>query len=134
MTDQSDTQDFIHSQGIYSVPILHYTLECAQIVRRTIAELKPDVIAVEYPKSLEAPIKKAVGRLPYLTALTYQTRDKVTYTIPVEPADPLVEAVRSGFENDIPLAFVDADVDQYPACRDYHPDPYAILKIGLSRY
>ncbi len=134
MTDQSDNQDFIHAQGIYSVPILHYTLECAQIVRRTIRDLKPDVIAVEYPKSLEAPIKKAVGRLPYLTALTYQTKDKITYTIPIEPADPLVEAVRCGMERDIPLAYVDADVDQYPAHRDYHPDPYAIFKIGLSRY
>ena len=62
MTDHPNTPDYIHAEGIYSVPILHYTLECAQIVRRTIQELSPDVIAVEYPKSLEAPIKKAIDK------------------------------------------------------------------------
>jgi len=135
MTERSDNiPDFIHAEGIYSLPVLHYTLECAQIVRQTIGKLCPDVIAVEYPKSLEQPIKKAVGRLPYLTALTYQTRDKTTYTIPIEPAAPLVEAVRYGMEEDIPLAFVDPDVDQYPAFRDIYPDPYSILKIGLAKY
>ncbi|MCA9694205.1 MAG: hypothetical protein KC636_31760, partial [Myxococcales bacterium] len=51
------------------LPILHGRLEFAWLTRQVIARLRPRAIAVELPESLEAPVRKAVARLPLLSVV-----------------------------------------------------------------
>jgi len=106
---------------IHALPVLHYRMEFAHLVREAVAALKPDGIALELPATLETPFLRGVRRLPELSVLSYPSGEQTTYLI-IEPADPLVEGARLALELGIPLHLVDADLDAYPA-HDNCPTP-----------
>lgn len=124
--------------NICGLPILHYRLEFAQLVRMAFRQQRPDAVAIELPATVEAPFRRALERLPQVSVISYQTpsgkgMERNVYLL-VEPADPLVEAARLALEHDIPLYFIDADVDGYPLNHDRLPDSYSICRIGLGAY
>lgn len=115
---------------VHVLPVLHGSLECAQVVVEAAQRLRPAAVAVELPKSLTAPLTRAIRRLPQITAVRYRTgAGRLVYYL-IEPADPIFEAARFALERDLPLHFVDLDLDDYPEHRDAVPDPYAIARIG----
>lgn len=132
--------------NVSALPILHYRMEFAHLVREAVRAVAPDCIAVELPATLEAPFLRAVGRLPQVSVLTYQVsaasllKGKVAEEAPqsvyllVEPADPLVEAARLAVERCIPLHLIDLDLDEYPLHNEPLPDSYAVQRIGLAAY
>lgn len=126
---------------IHALPVLHYRMECAQLVRMAF-KLRPDAVAIELPATLEAAFTRAVRRLPEISVLSYQALVKKgpeqghseTVYLLVEPADPLVEAARRALELNLPLYFVDVDTDSYPRHDEQLPDSYSICRIGLAEY
>ena len=54
---------------VHALPILHYRMEFAHLVRQAIFTLQPDCIAIELPATLEAPFLRGVQRLPELSVL-----------------------------------------------------------------
>ena len=114
--------------------VAHYRVEFADLVREEIARLKPAAIAVELPSTIEGAVQRATRRLPRLSVVVYVLASGQTVYLPIEPTDPLAEAVRSGTERGIPVAFVDLDLDDYPAYRDPLPDPYALVRMGYANY
>jgi len=119
---------------IYFAPILHGKLEFAQEVQRQFFSLRPEAVAVEFPKTLETPITRSVRRLPFLSVVLYQEKDGTYVYLPIEPTDGLVEAVRLGTEYQVPVFFVDRDTEGYPRHQEPMPDPYSITKIGYAAY
>src|SRR5207249_5391957 len=59
--------------------------------------------------------------------------DRAIY-IPIEPADPFVEAIRTAQEIGAELIFADPDSGERPHLKDAYPDPYSIRHIGLEKY
>ncbi|WP_306535654.1 hypothetical protein [Geobacter sp.] len=122
---------------VHALPVLHYRMEFAHLVREAVHRVKPDCIALELPPTLEAPFQRGVARLPEISVLRYGTKAKKgeeTVYLLVEPADPLVEGARLGREMGIPVEMVDVDTDSYPLHHEPLPDPYAIHRIGLTPY
>jgi hypothetical protein len=121
--------------NVYALPILHYRMEFAHLVREAVRQADPDCIAVELPATLEKPFRRALRRLPQVSVLTYDvnTASPSVYLI-IEPADPLVEAARLAVERDIPLHLVDIDLDEYPLHNEPLPDSYAVHRLGLAAY
>lgn len=117
--------------GVFAVPVLHDRLESAGIVRRALADLAPDAVAVEVPSSLEQAWRRAIERLPAVSVLYYETAEGGTVYLPVHPADPAAEASRWAIERGVPLACIDLDVDGYADHRDPVPDSYALARLGL---
>ena len=80
-------------------PVVPGKLEFAIEVRRAILEARPDVVALELPGTLEQAYLRAVKRLPEMSVIFYHDEkdeeDQAIY-VPVEPADPFVEAIRTG--------------------------------------
>jgi len=120
--------------GIFVVPALHERLESADAVRGALASLAPDAVAVEVPSSLQRLFLRAVDRLPSISVLLYETARGATIYLPIQPADPAVEAARWARERGLPVACIDLDVDGYADHRDPLPDPYAISRVGLPAY
>ncbi len=120
--------------NIHVLPVLHEQLECAQLVVEAVQRLRPKAIAVELPRSLEAPIVKAVRRLPEISGVRYRVAGGEPVYYLVEPTEPLFEAVRLGLERKVPVHFVDLDLDSYPEHHDRLPDAYAIARIGHEAY
>jgi len=116
------------------VPVCHDRMEFAEAVRQAIRHFRPQAVAVEMPPALGEAFQRAVDRLPYLSVLVYQDEDGQAMYVPVEPADPLVEAVRTARELGLPVHFVDLHVTSYPEHRDLLPDAYLLNAGGLKAY
>jgi len=119
---------------VHALPILHYRMEFAHLVREAVLSLKPDCIAIELPTTLEAQFLRGVRRLPELSVLSYQAAGEQSIYLIIEPADALVEGARLAQELGIPLHLVDADLDGYPAHDEPLPDSYAVQRIGLEPF
>lgn len=128
--------------AVSALPVLHYTMEFATLVRQAVDRVRPDCIAIELPPTLEAQFLRGVRRLPEISVLRYELRgsgkNKVaagqSVFLFIEPADPLVEAARLAVERDIPLSCIDVDIEGYPLFQEQFPDAYAVRRIGLASY
>ncbi|NVN89119.1 MAG: hypothetical protein HXX11_00830 [Desulfuromonadales bacterium] len=125
---------------VHALPILHYRMEFAQLVRMAFEKVRPQAVAVELPATLQTPFLRAIERLPHISVISYRidprrgaVEGETAYLL-VEPADPLVEAARLALERGIPIHFIDVDMDSYPRHLDRLPDSYSICRIGLQAY
>ena len=118
--------------GVHILPVLHERIEFADLVRQTMVDLRPDTVVVEVPSSLERHWLKAVDRLPEISVLLYENAAGQTIYLPIQPADPCVEAARAARERDVAVCCADLDVDGYADHRDPVPDSYSLLRLGLQ--
>ena len=118
-------------------PVAPGRLEFALEVREKLLREKPQVVAVELPATLREAWIRAVQRLPEMSVIVYPEEgsegDEAVY-VPVEPADPFTEAVRTGLEIGAEILFADPEAGRRPHLKDVYPDSYALRHIGLSRY
>ncbi|MEO7141884.1 MAG: hypothetical protein ABI165_00100 [Bryobacteraceae bacterium] len=117
-------------------PVVPGRLEFSIALRRLILKEKPRIVAVELPGMLEGAYLRAIARLPEISVALYPDEldeDRAVY-LPVEPADPFTEAVRSALEIDATALFLEPDVSDRPHLPDTYPDTYAIRRIGLEKY
>ncbi|MFZ6178739.1 hypothetical protein [Nannocystis pusilla] len=122
--------------GVVVLPVLHGRIECAQMVRRAIEKFSPAAIAVELPAGIGEPLARAIARLPLLSALEVPNEaqhGRPQYLV-VEPADPLIEAVRRATELGIPFHLVDREVADYPSARDHLPDVASAESVGAAAW
>ncbi len=117
-------------------PVVPGRVEFSIEVRRYLLEHRPKLVAVELPALLQKSFLKAVARLPEMSVAVYPDAgddDRAIY-VPVEPADPFTEAVRTAIEIGAEVNFVEPDHGDRPHLPDHYPDTYAIPRIGLSQY
>ena len=118
-------------------PVVPGRLEFAIEVRQAILRQRPRTIALELPATLQTAWMRAVARLPEMSLIFYPDEtlgsDQAIY-VPIEPADPFTEAIRTGLEIGAEIVFVDPDAGQRPHLKDAYPDPYAVRHVGLERY
>jgi hypothetical protein len=118
-------------------PVAPGRLEFSIEVRRAILRDHPQVVAVELPASLQEAWIQAVGRLPEMSLIFYPDEaaggDQAVY-VPIEPADPFTEALRTAVETGAEIVFADPETGGRPHLKDAYPDAYAIRHIGLARY
>ncbi len=102
---------------------------------------RPDVVAVELPATLEDLYLDAVRRLPQISVIFYNDtayrRDaeaEQSVYVPVEPADPFVEAIRTAQEIGAQVVFADPDATERPHIPDNYPDTYALATIPVGEY
>lgn len=116
-------------------PVVPGRLEFAIELRRLLLTEKPPIIAVELPGFLEDTYRKALSRLPEISVILYgnEDDDRATY-VPVEPADPFTEALRTAEEIGAEVIFLEPDSAERPHLHDTYPDTYAVRRIGLEKY
>lgn len=126
---------FTLQQGrIHILPVLHERLEFADAVRLALEQIRPQIVAVELPSSLEAHVLKAVARLPQVSVVLYESSRGAPLYLPICPADPLVEALRWGMEHGCKLCCVDVDIDGPMLWQEKLPDSYAALRLGHEAF
>jgi hypothetical protein len=127
------TRELFEWKNVRLVPILHNRIEFALEVRRQFTSFQPDTVALEYPPAIGSRFLQAIKRLPLLSVVYYEEGGTFVY-LPVEPTDGQVEAARLALVHDLPIRFIDRDIDRYPIDQTPMPDPYAIKRIGYRRY
>src|SRR5579863_2530085 len=125
------------------LPVVPGRLEFSIEVRRRILAERPAVVAIELPETLEEPWLEAIQRLPQISVIFYNDADSSRLSgdepesavyVPVEPADPFVEAIRSAQEIGAQIVFADPDSNERPHLPDSYPDSYALHSIQLHQY
>lgn len=118
------------------LPVVPGRLEFAIEVRQVILREKPKVVAVELPATLRKQYLRAVERLPEMSVILYSDQGEEDHAVyvPVEPADPFIEAIRTAQEIGAEVVFADPDCGERPHLEDAYPDPYSIRHIGLEKY
>jgi len=106
-------------------------------VRQAILRDRPEVVALELPVTLQQAWLRGAARLPEMSMIFYPDEstagDQAIY-IPIEPADPFTEAIRTAAEIGAEILFADPDAGERPHLKDAYPDSYSIRHIGLARY
>jgi hypothetical protein len=118
-------------------PVVPGRMEFAIEVRAAILRERPRIVAVELPATLGAHWMRGVERLPEISVIVYpdeQAGPEHAVYVPVEPADPFTEAIRTGLETGAEIVFADPDAGPRPHLLDAYPDPYSVRHIGLARY
>jgi|HigsolmetaAR201D_1030396.scaffolds.fasta_scaffold15171_1 hypothetical protein len=140
MSDEFDLKlpDFgsLRRGNLTYFPVVPGRLEFAIEVRRKILEERPAVVAVELPGWLQDVYLEAIARLPQISVIVYpdpSDEDRGIY-VPVEPADPFTEAVRSATEIGARILFLEPSSGERPHLPDHYPDPYALRATGYDRY
>lgn len=123
------------------LPVVPGRLEFAAEVRRRILKDRPEVVAIELPATLEEVYLAAVRRLPQISVIFYNDTEyhrdpeaQPAVYVPVEPADPFVEAIRTAQETGAQIVFADPDSAERPHLPDTYPDTYALTTISLEQY
>jgi len=118
------------------LPVVPGRLEFAIEVRQAILRERPQVVALELPITLQQQFLRAVARLPEISVIVYPDEndpERAIY-VPVEPADPFVEAIRTANETGADVVFADPESAERPHLKDAYPDPYSIRHIGYQTY
>ncbi len=126
----------LHRGRFHYFPVVPGRMEFAIELRQAILRDRPQVIALELPTTLREAYLRAIKRLPEMSVIFYPDEegdDRAIY-IPIEPADPFVEAIRTGLEIDAEIVFADPDSGERPHLKDAYPDPYSIRHIGIEKY
>ena len=132
----SDAGSLRRGRFIY-FPVVPGRMEFAVEVRQALLREKPGVVAVELPVTLQRAWMRAVARMPEISVILYPEADAAddrAIYVPVEPADPFTEAIRTATEIGAEIVFADPDTGDRPHLKDIYPDSYAIRHIGLERY
>lgn len=117
-------------------PVIPGRVEFSIELRKQLLDSPPGIVAVELPGMLEELYIRAVERLPEMSVLLYPDaadEERGIY-VPVEPADPFTEAVRTGLDLGAEVLFMEPDTNERPHLPDTYPDPYAVHRIGYQRY
>lgn len=130
MTEHREQILLLEQDNIVGLPITHYNMEMAAVVRRAFLKVQPSCVAVEIAQPLEEQVLRGAERLPDISLVAF---DKSQYLM-IEPCDAFSEAVRSASEAGIPAHCIDLALDHYPDHFDPVPDPYAITRIGHLRF
>jgi hypothetical protein len=120
-------------QSIRFLPIFHGRLEFAAEVRRDLLASPPDAVAVELPATWRDPVLQAVNRLPYLSLILSEEGEDQRF-MQVEPTEPLIEAIRTAKELNLPVELIDLDLEGYPLVREPVPDSHAVRRLGYEQY
>src|SRR5678816_61821 len=126
-------------------PVVPGRVEFAIALRRLLLAEKPQIVAVELPEFLEPVYRRALERLPEMSVILCMPSsssssagdsddDERPVYVPVEPADPFTEAVRTALEIGAEVIFLEPDTQDRPHLPDQFPDTYSVQRIGLDRY
>lgn len=118
------------------IPVAPGRVEFALEVRKRLLAMQPRVVAVELPVTLGEVLLQAVRRLPEISVVVHEDalHPGSGVYLPVEPADPFIEAVRTGLELGAEIVFLEPDVSERPHLEEDYPDSYAIARTSYQSY
>lgn len=129
---ENQTQNVPLCPGIEALPVVHGSLEYTVAVRQALLDRPPALLAVELPENLRAAVLQCLpeaDNIPFIT-LRHEDDDHPFHFI-MEPLEPIVEALRSAYELEIPFQLIDRFDGRHSAwLPESFPDTYALRLLN----
>ena len=129
----------ITRENLTYVPAVPGKLPFALHVRRTLMQLRTSIVAIELPLALRDFYQQALLRMPQMSGIllsagsSFDDEDQLTY-IPVEPADPFVEALRTAQELGSEVIFLEPPAHEKPHIWGHYPSADSVNFLGVEKY
>jgi len=130
--------------NICLVPIISGKVSFAHEVRETFLNTPFDCMAVGLPESFYSTTLQGVQFLPYITVTLALDRGEFYSYFPNDPCDGMIEAIRLGMQEGLPIRFIDREMNKtfspdilragQPKDGLILPDEHAVERIGLPTY
>ncbi len=148
---------------ITCLPVVHGSGDSMLEVRRYFLGGRFDCLALPLPPSFQPAVEEGIERLPRpgivvqsepstfrpprLWSPDEETDDdlfdddddydeeegSVSY-VPIDPCQPVIQAIRMATGEHLPCQFIDMEVDAFRPSTAVLPDPYALKKVRLDRF
>jgi hypothetical protein len=128
-------QFFALSDRVRVLPVVHGSADYALAVRDRIlgAARRFDCIAIPLPATLQSDVEAAVDQLPVISCVLQSGESGGSSYVPIDPAQPVIHAIRIARQERIPVRFIDLELDDYRAEPARYPDPYALKVLSPEK-
>ncbi|MFL6447064.1 MAG: hypothetical protein ACJ746_05175 [Bryobacteraceae bacterium] len=118
------------------LPVVPGRIEFALRVRHFLIENRPEVVAVQLQRPLEALYRKAMDRMPQWSVAVIHSdeEEESAQYLPIEPGDAFTEALRTASEIGAETIFLEHAVRAASQSPARYPDTASIDYIGFQRF
>lgn len=120
--------------NICLVPIISGRVYFADEVKEAFLDKRFDCIAVGLPNSFNDAISEGVRKLPFISVVLAEEIEEAFAYFPIDPCDGMIEAIRLGVKEGVPIHFIDKETRDIPPEGLILPDEYILEETGLSAY
>ncbi len=119
--------------GIRAMPIVHGSVEFTVRLRQLFLKEPPALCAIELPENARPAIDRVLPFMNDIPILTFHT-DALPLHIILEPLEPVVEALRSSHEANIPFHLIDrSPLDPFMWMQESFPDTYSLNFMTIAQ-
>ena len=132
MEDDYVNQTILLAPGVRVLPVVHGSVEFTVLVRSLLQETSPALLALELPENMEQALGQAAPFIEQIPIITDTSGKHPTHFI-MEPLEPLVEALRSAYELEIPYRAIDSSNELFRSwIPESFPDTYALRYMSVA--
>lgn len=128
------SEPLLLAPGVRVLPVVHGSLEFTTLVRSRFLENPPSMIALELPENFYDPVMRAIpyaDSIPFITMEHTESGREIHFIL--ESLEPIVEAVRSAYEGNIPCHFVDLYNEDFLSWfPERFPDTFALQVMSVE--
>ncbi|MEZ6197235.1 MAG: hypothetical protein R3F20_16155 [Planctomycetota bacterium] len=126
---------FRFSGRIRSFPVVNGSADYGLAVRDALLGDRVDCLAIPLPAALQAEVEEAVDALPEIRCVLQRQGDddEAAAYVPIDPCQPIINAIRIARQERIPVRFIDLEVADYREECALFPDPYALRVLSPEK-
>ena len=125
---------FCLSDRIRLLPVIPGSGHFARVIRQRILTETCDCVAVALPPEFQVPVEQGIKRLPNITLCSKDEPDGAVNYVPIDPAQPIVMALRIAQQEGIARSFVDWSVASYETRHQVFPDSFALAGMSYEKF
>lgn len=126
------------TSNIEILPVRHGSGDVAQEIRNLLLTRRIECLAIPLPPSVEHEVERGISFLPAITLITLPEASDSELpqfsTIPIDPCQPVIMAIRFAMAEGIDRAYIDREVQKFEPVRYQVPDPYALKQVSLAGF
>jgi len=117
-----------------ALPVVHGSVEYTTLVRRLFLQKPPVRVFLELPETLSPLLPQIMPHLSSIPVVSFEHESGRQSHMIFEPLEPLVEALRSAHESNVPYHLIDVFEDRlHYFIPEFFPDTYALREVSPVR-
>ena len=122
------------SDRVRILPVIHGSGHFMRVVRQQILSEPCDCVAVSLPSEFQTSVEEGIDLLPCITLSAMEEPGGAYNYITIDPAQPIIMALRIAKQEGITSAFIDWSSPTYETRHHIFPDAFALSKMPYEKF